>query len=205
MGILLAAGAVEGDERGAIPTVIAGGTLGYLLGPLYPRRAAYAVTAADVRLLPLGALIGWGVGATPFIEREDDSPVLWTSATLGMVGGIWLADRGWVRPYDHGHGDATLTWLGGIAGTLMGGAAAILVRPIDAGPVLGILTGGAFLGSLAGHAIAKPERARQRDASPDKSESSLRLGRTQLRFTPENLAFAAARVPGTHALLTLKF
>jgi hypothetical protein len=160
-GALGAAGVFEStdSDRGIPPPLIAAGALGYLLGPMYPRRAAYTVTAGDVRLIPLGAAIGLGAGIAPVTRGDQTTRALWISGTAGLLAGSLLADRAWVRPYDHTNGDATLVWLGGIAGALMGGAAAILASPVEEGAVIGFLTAGTLLGSIGGHAIAKPRPA----------------------------------------------
>lgn len=198
-----AAGALEPDnaERSVFPAMVAAGGLGYFLGPMYVRRAKYTVTAGDVRLLPLGALIGLGAGLTPFADG-DGGQGAWTAMTLGMVGGALLANQGWVRPFDNAHSDATLTWLGATGGTLIGAAVAILTDAQDASWSIGMLTTGTFVGALAGHAIANPPRANARSAM--NIDGAPRRG-VQLQFDPASLAFAAAKTPGRHALFTVRF
>lgn len=179
----------ESAERTVAGSMVAAGLAGYLLGPNYPRRARYTVTAGDVRLLTIGAVLGVMAGVTPFVNANDTRG-LFASGTIGGITGIGLAERGWARPYDNSTGDVTQTWLGTIAGGLLGGAVTVLVAPEEAAVAMGLITGGAVGGAIAGHSFAKPAPAK-------------RLG--AWRFTPENLAFAAARVPGRHALLALSF
>jgi hypothetical protein len=202
LGVLGSFGLFEQDnqQRPVVGAMVAAGLAGYVLGPNYPRRVSYNVTAGDVRLLPLGALIGAGLAATPVIDN-DNSEIVWTVATAGMLTGVAVTERTWVRRYDHGHADASVTALGMLAGTLMGGAVALLADAQEPEAVLGLLSGGAVLGALAGHSIAKPPRAGPREAS--------RFGPTpaagRLRLDLSALALSAARVPGHHSLLRVRF
>ena len=192
LGITGVAGALDGDdtaEQVVAGSMVAAGLAGYLLGPAYPRRTSYTVTAGDVRLLPIGALLGALAGATP-VANADDEKVIAAGATLGGLAGIWLADRIWAVPYDHGSGDVTQTWLGTIAGGLLGAAAVVLTEPDDPLPVLALVTTGAIAGAAGGHHLASPRRAQPR---------------LSWHFTPERLALASARVPGTHPVLTLRW
>ena len=181
----------DGDdaEQAVAGSMVAAGLAGYLLGPAYPRRAPYAVTAGDVRLLPIGALLGALAGATPFADAED-SKVIAAGATLGGVAGVWLADRVWAVPYDHGSGDVTQTWLGTIAGGLLGGAAVVLAEPDNAFPALALVTAGGIAGAAGGHSLASP-----RKAAP----------RVSLRITPERGVLALAGVPGSYPVVSVSW
>jgi len=179
----------EGAERTVAGAVVAAGLAGYLLGPAYPRTARYTVTAGDVRLLPIGALLGVMTGATLTAATERAEPIA-AAATAGGLAGLYLADRMWARPYDHGTGDVTQTWLGTIAGGLLGGAVSVLAEPDEPTLPLALITGGGIVGAIAGHSIASPRRV---------------LTRASIRLHPENLGFAAARLPGLHPLLSLAF
>ena len=179
----------ESAERAVAGSMVAAGLAGYLLGPRYPRRARYTVTAGDVRLLPIGGLLGAMTGATFTVATEQEEPI-GAAATLGGLAGIYLADRLWARPYDHGTGDVTQTWLGTIAGGLLGGAVTVLVEPDEPTVPMALITGGAILGAIGGHGIAAPRRA---------------PARTSLRLHPENLGLAAARMRGLHPLVSLTF
>jgi hypothetical protein len=206
LGVMGSFGVFENDNasRPAIGAAVAGGLAGYLIGPNYPRRARYTVTAGDVRLLHVGALIGLGAGLIPVAEGVDNAEVAWSTATGGMALGAFIADRTWVRRYDHGYGDATVTWLGTIAGTLMGGAVAILSRPIGGTGVAMLLTGGAFLGALAGQSATGAPKATPRGAfndTPDLDKRSV----SRVTFDASSLAFAAAGVPGRYPIFSLRF
>ena len=185
-------GAFGGDgdaEQVVAGSMVAAGLAGYLLGPAYPRRASYTVTAGDVRLLPIGALLGALAGATP-VADADDEKLIAAGATLGGLAGIWLADRVWALPFDHGSGDVTQTWLGTIAGGLLGAAAAVLADPDDAFPALALVTTGAIAGAAGGHHLASPRRAQ---------------ARVSWRFTPERGALALAGVPGAYPVVSLRW
>jgi hypothetical protein len=200
LGVLGSFGLFEQDnqQRPVIGAMVAAGLAGYVLGPNYPRRVTYNVTAGDVRLLPFGALIGAGLAVTPVLS-QDNSQIVWTLATGGMLAGIAATERTWVRRYDHGHADASVTGLGMVAGALLGGAVAVLVDAQEPEAIMGTVSGGAFLGLLAGHSIAKPPRAGPRGASLREPASE------RVRFDVAALAMSALRVRGSHSLLRITF
>jgi len=193
----------ESAERFVAGSMVASGIIGYLVGPRYPRVASYTVTSGDVRLLPIGALLGALVGVTPFVDQNNDR-LAFGAATLGGWAGILAADRAWARPFDHGTSDVTQVWLGTIAGALLGGGLIVLTETDNAVPALAMVTGGGLLGAIAGHHLADPPRAQPRRASlaPDLRS---RGGRLAISLDPTALAFSAARVPGRHALISLRF
>ena len=169
-------------ERLIAGSMVAAGLAGYLLGPNYPRRARYAVTAGDVRVLPIGAFIGALAGATPFVESENEQLIA-GGATIGWLAGIVASDRWVAKPFDYGSGDVTQAWLGTIAGGLLGGALIVLTEP-RAPAALAMITAGATAGALAGHAMADPSRAGSRSAfyfTPEKwrMPSAAYRGRTR--------------------------
>ena len=186
-GTFGAFGSDSDAEQVVAGSMVAAGLAGYLLGPAYPRRASYTVTAGDVRLLPVGALLGALAGVTPVADAEDEK-LLAAGATLGGLAGIWLADRIWAVPYDHGSGDVTQTWLGTIAGGLLGAAAVVLTEPEDALPALALITTGAIAGAAGGHHLASPRRAESR---------------VSWRFTPERGALALTKMPGTYPVVSV--
>jgi hypothetical protein len=207
LGLFGASGAlddVDDDvERLAAGSIITAGIAGYLMGPIYPRRARYTVTAGDVRLLPIGGLLGVLVGATPFVD-SDQEEIAFAAATVGGLAGIWLADRGWARPYDHGSGDVTQTWLGTIAGGLLGGALVVLTEA-DPTPAMAMVTLGAIAGTFGGHALAAPQRVGARQARSDAGVRGSSRGRMEFSVNPAALFGAAAGVRGIHPALTLRF
>ncbi|MGH7637190.1 MAG: hypothetical protein ACREOK_06020 [Gemmatimonadaceae bacterium] len=179
----------EGAEQLIAASTVAAGLAGYLVGPRYPRRAPYTVTAGDVRVLPVGAVLGALAGVAP-VADSDSEEAMATAATLGGLLGIWITDRAWVMPFDHGSGDVTQVYLGTIAGSLLGAAAVVLAEPRDAFPAVALVTAGGIAGALGGHALAAPQRAR---------------ARVSWHFTPERLALAVARMPGVYPAVTVRW
>ena len=203
LGVAGATGDLEGQsaERFLAGSMVASGVIGYLLGPRYPRSASYTVTSGDVRLLPVGALLGALVGVTPFVDQTDSRPAF-AAATLGGWAGVLAAERAWVRPFDHGTSDVTQVWLGTIAGALLGGAVIVLTEPDNAMPAVALVASGGVLGAIAGHHLADPPRAPARRTA---RAPGTREGKLAISVDPTALVFSAARVPGTHSLLSLRF
>jgi hypothetical protein len=195
-----AAGALLGAENtdGRVPVGVGLGTglVGYALGPSYTRRASYLVTRGDVQMMSTAAILGLGVALTAVADEDVDEQVGFAAATLGWVGGAYVADRTFIRDFDYAMSDATGVQFSALAGGLMGGALAILVEP-PARAAVGLVTGGAILGAFAGHSFAKPPHAGE-PAMESRSSS-------RLRFDPTALALAAAKTPGRHAVLSLTF
>jgi hypothetical protein len=161
------------------------------------------VTAGDVDILQIGAMLGAAAAVTPFVGSNADERVAFGVATVGMLGGILLAERGWARPYDHSTSDATQLWLGTVAGGLVGGAAVVVMEADDARVATGLVTLGASIGALAAHSLIRPAAARPRRADEDRRGASRRAAHIEL--APLNLALAAANVRGVHTLLSLRF
>ncbi len=202
MGVAGASGLINevDDGRGAIAATIGAGLVGYALGPSYPRRARYTVTRGDVQLLSTGAILGIGVGVTPFLrDNIPDEKPFFASATAGMLGGLLLVERGWVRPFDHSARDAAETSVGMGAGALMGAGVGVLTDA-SVQAMVGLMTGGGVLGALVAHNLAAPARA-----------GTTRVGQVhgsrgaKLSWEPSALALAASKVPGQHAFLRLTF
>lgn len=190
------------DERLVAGTLVGAGLVGWMVGPAYPRSVKYVATVGDVRVLTVGAVLGTLAGVTPFVEA-DNSRLAFAGATLGGLAGITLVERAWARKFDHSSSDAAQVYLGTIAGGLLGTAAIVLTQPEATGGML-LITGGGVLGALAGRNFANPPRAQTADASRPRSETQ--LGRaSRVSFDPSAIAFAAGRVPGQHALLSIRF
>jgi hypothetical protein len=189
------------DGRGAIGAIVAAGLAGYILGPRYPRRARYTVTKGDVLILSTGAVLGVGATAVPFIggNFEDEQP-FFAATTAGLLTGLYLVERNWVRKYDHSSQDATETWLGMGAGALMGAGIAVLAETEAQGTV-GLLTGGGLIGALIAHNLIDPARA-----GTQLGQSSSRTS-TRGRFSVNvsNLALGLARVRGAHPIVSVRF
>ena len=202
LGITGASGLINevDDGRGAIGAIVAAGLAGYVLGPRYPRRASYTVTKGDVLILSTGAVLGVGATAVPFIGGDIDEQTFFAATTAGLLTGLYLVERNWVRKYDHSSQDATETWLGMGAGALMGAGIAVLAETKAQGTV-GLLTGSGLMGALIAHNLINPERAGTR-LGQSSSRTSTR-GRFSVNVS--NFALGLARVPGAHPIVSLRF
>lgn len=203
-GISGAAGRLNdvNDGRADVASIVVAGLAGYALGPRYPRRAGYTVTRGDVQILEWGAILGVMAAVTPFVDSRANEQLGFGIATTGMVAGALITDRAWVRGYDHSTSDATQVGLGALAGGLMGSGVAILTEPSARG-TMGLITAGAILGSLAGHNFARPPKASEKRVGMGARSGALN-GAT-VTFDPATLVLSAARVPGRHALVTVRF
>jgi hypothetical protein len=204
LGLLGSLGALESSnsERGVAGALAASGVAGYLLGPLYPRRARYVVTAGDVKIHWVGAVLTTAAALTPFVGSNVDERVAFAVGTAGMVGGIALTDATWVRSYDHSMSDVFQTWLGTIAGGLLGAAVVVLAETDEEPAVLGLVTAGAALGAVAAHRMARPAPAEERRASRQEREMIRGAG---FEVSPLSLALAVGKAPGLHPLLKIRF
>jgi hypothetical protein len=204
LGVLGAFGALESSnaERGVAAALAAAGVAGYFLGPQYPRRARYDVTAGDVTILWVGAALSTAAALTPFVGSNVDDRVAFAVATAGMLGGLTLMDATWVRSFDHSMSDVFQTWLGTIAGGLLGAAVVVLAEADEEAAVLGLVTAGAAIGAIAAHNMARPAPAAARRAWRTERGTFHRAG---LELSPWDLALAAGKVPGLHPLLRVRF
>ena len=184
-------------ERTVAGLIVGAGALGYALGPRYPRSTTYRVTVGDINTMWIGAALGAATAMVPIMARAEREPeVGYAAATVGMLGGAWLAERGWVRPYDHSGSDVMMLWLGTIAGGLVGGAAIVLVEPDEPSVGLALVTAGAAAGALITHKMLGVAPAGTRSA---------RLGGAEVELSASSLAFAASRLPGTHPVVRIRF
>ena len=188
--------------RATALATVGAGVAGYLLGPRYPRRSAYTVTAGDINMLWIGSTLGVATAFVPLIGGNDIDPRLgWGTFTVGLLGGAFVAERVWVRPYDHTQGDVAQIWLGTLAGSLMGGAIATLAEP-DATGALALLTAGGILGAVGAQHLTHPAVARPRGAALPVEDGRRRAS---LEFSPTALLLAASRTRGDHAVVTFRF
>lgn len=202
LGLAGTFGVAREDGRAVVGPMIATGILGYTLGPSYPRRAGYTVTRGDIQLLTLGATLGVLAAITPIVSSQTDQQAGFAAATAGGLSGIFIIEHTWVRGYDHSTSDATQVTLGSLAGGLMGGAIATLGEPPPSG-TMGLIAAGGILGAVAGHSFARPARAGAQRLGLSPTRGFFR--RTQLELNPAELALSAGRVPGRHAIVTLRF
>lgn len=201
-GIAGAAGDMRdgsGDGRVATGSAVGAGILGYLAGPNYPKRARYNVTRGDVQLLTLGALLGAAVGASPMAESNSAEATL-AVATAGLLGGAYVADRGFVRRFDHSSSEATQVWLGMLAGGLLGSAGVVLFE-FDGVAATSMITAGAVLGTVAAQAMVAPRRAEGggavREARSSRSPS--------LHFDALGALLSASGATGRHSIVRVTF
>lgn len=191
----------DDDGRRVAASLVAFGLAGLPLGLQYPRRARYTVTAGDVDLLPLGAILGGAVAAIPFVESDVDDRAIAGAVTAGGVLGIYAADRLLVRRADHTESESALVWLGGVAGALMGAAIPVLTESDNGTFIAGATTLGALLGTIGAEALVEPRLAgRVRTGSGPGNGLGARL-----RLAPLNLGLAAFGVPGRFSLVDVRF
>ena len=182
---------------------VGAGLAGYVWGPNYPRRSSYTVTRGDVQMLNVGALLGVAAGLTPVVGG-DNWRLGFGVTTAGMLGGIALADRFWVRRFDHSASDASQVYLGMVAGGLIGAGGLVLASADDPNAILGTVTATMLAGAIAGQKLAAPPRAGGTRLGQVRWMDE-RMGGLKLSVDPSALAMAASKVPGQHALLRLTF
>jgi len=181
------------SARSEAALVLASGIIGYPLGVLYPRNARYHVTPGDINAL-------WGTGllgattAGAFLNSNASRRTAAFTLTGGGVLGIILGDRFLVQRYDHGRTDGGRVTLGTVAGGLMGAGVAALINNEDPGPhlVLGLAAAGGLAGILVTEKYLDPPRDAGRP-------------RFAVTFNPMGFAQIAARAPGNHSLLNVRF
>ena len=169
--------------------------VGMQLGAMYAAYAPYSVTVGDVQLLWTSSLIGV-VGAGTAVANGSPSTRTTTFTLIGgAVAGLLAGDRWLVRRYDHSRSEGSLVSIGAVAGALMGGGVAVLVGSSDRFNAATAALGAA--GAVGGVALAE----RWLGAHPD---AGRRLSQ-RLTITPQSLALAAARMPGTYSIVSYSF
>jgi hypothetical protein len=191
---------------------------GYIIGPAYPRRASYTVTAGDVRAMTTTSLIGIAAAAIPFVGHDrPDARALSASLAGGMVAGALAGDRWLVRPRDHTTSEAALLATGAGLGAVVGGGVASL-GDASAQPAWGLGVGGALLGLIATEAAIRPSpggrrilsgRGEQRSASAAEIDRApardANARRMQITFDPVGAVFAATGRMGTFSVMRVSF
>jgi hypothetical protein len=189
----------ESDERrAAVIPGLAALAAGYPLGPRYAGRRGYTVTAGDVRTLWPAALTGAGLAYALTYGLDEDRAVFATT-TAGLLAGTFVGDRLLVRRRDHTDSEAGLISLGTLVGAGLGAAVASAadVKDRDVGLA-------AAIGAAAGLAFSDGVLA----PAPDGGARRLRVGDASgpaVRWSPANLAFAAALRRGRFPLAQLSF
>ena len=220
LGVLGTAGALQRQSAARPAALIASSAMlaGYVVGPMYPRRARYTVTDGDVRAMTLTSAIGIAGAAIPFIDNgRPDSRAISATLTAGMVIGALAGDQLLVRPRDHTSSEATLLWTGAGVGAFLGGGVASL-GDASARPGWALAVGGALLGTLATEAAIRPRAAGRRVLSGGSDTQSAEIEdgssaiasepaarRMQITFDPVGAAFAATSKVGTFSVLRVSF
>jgi hypothetical protein len=181
------------SNRSEVAIVLASGLIGYPIGLLYPRNAMYNVTAGDVQTLGTTAMLGAAAGIS-LLSRDASYSHFATAATIGGVLGMMAGDRFLVQRYDHTRAESDRLWLGTIAGGLMGAGIAALGESSRENPhvIGGLAVGGGLAGLIVTERYLRPNA----DA-----------GRPRLRvtFNPASIPLLAARTPGNHSLINVRF
>ncbi len=181
------------SNRSEVAVVLASGLIGYPIGLLYPRNAMYNVTAGDVQTLGTTAALGAG-GGIALLNRHASYSHFATAATVGGVLGMMAGDRFLVQRYDHDRDEADRLSLGTAAGTLIGAGIAALGKSSRNNPhvIGGLAVGGGLAGLIVTERYLRPR--------PDAGRPRLRV-----TFNPASVALMAARAPGNHSLLNVRF
>ncbi len=181
------------SDRSEVAMILASGIIGYPLGLLYPRNARYRVTPGDIQTLWGTTFLGMAAAGT-FLGEKSSGRAIAASLTAGGVLGMIAGDRFLVQRFDHSRTAGGRVVLGAVAGGLMGAGVASLTNTSnpDSHLVLGLAT----VGGLTGIIVTE----RYLDQPPD-------AGRTRFRvtFNPASIALLAARTPGNHPLLNVRF
>jgi hypothetical protein len=132
--------------------------------------------------------------AGAFLGDHSSARAVAATLTSGWVFGIIAGDRFIVQRYDHSRTDGGRVVLGTVAGGLMGAGIAALINSDNPGPhlVLGLASAGGLAGIIATESYLDP--------APDAGQP-----RFHVTFNPTGFALAAARTPGNHALINVRF
>jgi hypothetical protein len=181
------------SNRAEVTVILASGIVGYPLGLLYPRNARYNVTPGDIQVLWGTTLLGMAATGT-FLGEKSSGRAIATSLTAGGVLGMIAGDRFLVHRFDHSRSQGGRVFLGTVAGGLMGAGIASLTNTSNPNPHLVATL--ATVGGLTGIIVTE----RYLDAAPDAGRRRL-----SVTFNPASIALLAARTPGNHSLLDVRF
>jgi hypothetical protein len=181
------------SDKAEVATVLAAGLVGYPLGVLYPRNATYNVTPGDIQTLYATTGLGILAGVS-FLPESPKRSAAWFAGTAGGILGMIAGDRFLVRRYDHSRGEGSRIALGTYAGALMGaGVAAVFDTDLKNPPlVFGAATIGGVIGLIATEKYV--------DASADAGRRGARIS-----FNSASILSIAARTPGNHSLINVRF
>jgi energy-converting hydrogenase Eha subunit C len=180
-------------DRAEVAMILAAGIVGYPLGLLYPRNANYRVAPGDFQVLWGTTILGATAGAT-FLGRNSSGRAVATALTAGGVVGIIAGDRFLVQRFDHTRTEGGRVFLGTVAGGLMGAGIGTLTNTSDPNPHL--VAALATVGGLIGIIVTE----RYLDPASDAGRPRFRV-----TFNPAGIGLLAARTPGNHSLLNVRF
>jgi hypothetical protein len=188
-------------QRRLAATALVGAASGYFVGLQYPRRVRYGVTGGDVSLMHGSALLGAMAAAVPFAgDGVGDEHVAMGVITAGYVAGALVGDRKLVRKFDHTDGEARMIGLGTVAGGLLGAIPPVLAQTDNGSFALGSIT----FGAIAGLALSEYNVRQRAPAARRTTAGSAPTGR-DFEFSPTALLMTAAKRPGTHSVLSIRF
>lgn len=181
------------SNRSEVAIILGAGIIGYPLGVLYPRNAAYNVTAGDIQTLATTTVLGAGAGIALLNKNTTYSHGA-VMATVGGVLGMMAGDRFLVRRYDHDRDEADRIALGTGAGALMGAGIAALGKSSRENPhvIGGLAVGGGLAGLIITERYLRP--------NPDAGRRRLRV-----TFNATSIPLLVARTPGNHSLINVRF
>ncbi len=195
MGTMYAFDANYGGGRTRAAVGAGAGIAGMQLGAMYAMYARYNVTEGDIYALTTSSLIGMA-GASAFVANGHPGHKVSTLTALGgALAGLAIGDRLLVRRIDHSPGEGMLTGMAGVAGALMGGGVAVIAGA--SGRFNAATAGLGAAGAAGGVWLAEHWMGARPDAGRRLAE--------RLSVTPQSLAFAAARLPGTYSLVRFTF
>ena len=181
------------SNRAEVTVILASGIVGYPLGLLYPRNARYNVTPGDIQALWGATFLGMAATGT-FLGEKSSGRAIATALTAGGVLGMVAGDRFLVQRFDHSRSQGGRVLLGTVAGGLMGAGIASLTNTSNPNPHL--VAGLATLGGLTGIIVTE----RYLDPASDAGRPRFRV-----TFNPASIPLLAARAPGNHSLLNVRF
>jgi hypothetical protein len=184
-----------GSARGRAAAGAGAALAGMQLGAMYASYAKYNVTAGDVQTLWTSSAIGAVAAGAAVANGHPGTKKATLTLIGGSLAGLVAGDRFLVRRFDHTPSEGALVGVAGTAGALMGGGVAVLA---GAGARFNAATAAlGAAGAVGGVVMAERWMA----VRPDGARKLAR----RVTFTPQSLAFAAARVPGTYSIASFSF
>jgi len=181
------------SDKAEVATILAAGLIGYPLGVLYPRNASYNVTPGDIQTLYATTGLGILAGIS-FLPESPKRSIAWFAGTAGGVLGMIAGDRFLVQRYDHSRGEGSRITLGTYAGGLMGAGVAAVFDTDLSNPQLAFSA--ATIGGLIGLIVTE----KYVDAGADAGRRGARIS-----FNSASILSIAARTPGNHSLINVRF